>query len=347
MNRSRIEWCDHTWNPITGCRHGCPYCYARRMSARFSGDVRMNLMAKGDYSITPSADGAGTVYELDAPMRNGTGHTLAYPFGFEPTFHRYRLGIPGELKMGNNIFVGAISDMFGEWVPDRWLDDMFSACMQHPIHNYLFLTKHPQRYGEYRVPDGENMWYGTTVTKADEVGRAACLPEGRRKFVSIEPLMGDIVPEGSSPMFRSVDWVIIGAETGRGKGKTAPQPEWVRKIVSEADKNGLPVFMKGSLLPVVGEGDMRRDFPGQLQHPRISPKMEKKLYGTCAVCKARLKKSVMVTLLARSMRGEQPKQFGFMCRGCFRGFCGGLGLDVPELAGMEGGIAAAKSGGSA
>ena len=57
MNRSRIEWCDHTWNPISGCRHGCTYCYARRMAARFSGDIRLNLMAKGDYSIVPAADG--------------------------------------------------------------------------------------------------------------------------------------------------------------------------------------------------------------------------------------------------------------------------------------------------
>ena len=29
MNRSKIEWCDHTWNPVTGCNHNCSYCYAR------------------------------------------------------------------------------------------------------------------------------------------------------------------------------------------------------------------------------------------------------------------------------------------------------------------------------
>lgn len=46
MNKSKIEWCDHTWNPITGCRHNCEYCYARRMTARFAGDVRLNKMAK-------------------------------------------------------------------------------------------------------------------------------------------------------------------------------------------------------------------------------------------------------------------------------------------------------------
>src|SRR6188472_854495 len=24
-----IEWADWSWNPVTGCLHGCPYCYAR------------------------------------------------------------------------------------------------------------------------------------------------------------------------------------------------------------------------------------------------------------------------------------------------------------------------------
>ena len=36
MNETKIEWCDMSWNPITGCLHGCNYCYARRMAKRFS-----------------------------------------------------------------------------------------------------------------------------------------------------------------------------------------------------------------------------------------------------------------------------------------------------------------------
>lgn len=35
MNKTKIEWCDYTWNPITGCENGCEYCYARRIYARF------------------------------------------------------------------------------------------------------------------------------------------------------------------------------------------------------------------------------------------------------------------------------------------------------------------------
>lgn len=37
LNNSKIEWTDFTWNPVTGCLNGCPYCYARKISMRFNG----------------------------------------------------------------------------------------------------------------------------------------------------------------------------------------------------------------------------------------------------------------------------------------------------------------------
>lgn len=332
MNRSKIEWCDHTWNPITGCRHECPYCYARTMTARFAGDVRLNKMAKADYQLVNAEDGSEAVYYLEKPMLNETEKALVYPFGFEPTYHRYRMDTLDKLKMGNNIFVGAMADVFGAWVPDSWLDEIFEACMRHPIHNYLFLTKNPERYLQYGVPEGrENFWYGTTVTRRAELKRIENLPNRARKFVSLEPILEDVHFD-SYWAYGEVGWIIIGAETGRNRKKVVPHLEWIGDILSAADATGVPVFMKNSLIPVVGEENMRRDFPKQLQHSEISPKMKKKLYDTCAECKAHLKKSDMITLLARSKRGEQPKQFGFMCKDCFKQFCKNLGLDIPELA---------------
>ena len=29
-DKKKIDWCASTWNPVTGCLHGCEYCYARR-----------------------------------------------------------------------------------------------------------------------------------------------------------------------------------------------------------------------------------------------------------------------------------------------------------------------------
>lgn len=331
MNRSKIEWCDHTWNPITGCRHGCTYCYARTMTSRFAGDVRLNKMAKADYQLVDAADGSEAVYRLEKPMMNETGNALVYPFGFEPTYHRYRMDTLDKLKMGNNIFVGAMADVFGAWVPEEWIRDIIGVCENRPQHNYMFLTKNPKRYNEVGVPLVSNMWYGTSITRESEMRRIKYLPLHKNTFISFEPLLEDVFPELYGYILKRLGWIIIGAQTGRRKDKVVPDTEWINKLVRQADIAKIPVFMKDSLIPIVGEHGMRREFPEQLQHSTMSPKMEAKTYDICAECKVRLKKRDMVTLLARSRRGEQPKQFGFMCRECFKKFCGGLGLDIPLL----------------
>lgn len=332
MNRSKIEWCDYTWNPITGCRHNCYYCYARKMTARFAGNVRLNMMAKEDYYTQESKDGSGPVFILEKPMLNETGHVLAYPFGFEPTFHRYRLNTLDKLKMGSNIFVGAMADMFGAWVPDEWIRAAIESCIARPQHNYLFLTKNPERYLLYGVPTGlENMWYGTSITRKADMCRLDGLPTYCKVFISMEPILEDLNPKENWLLFEITDWIIIGAETGRNKGKTVPELDWIEKIVTQAYRAGVPVFMKDSLIPIVGEENMLRDIPLELQKKRLSKKMERKLYGNCASCKTNKRKSDMIAMLARAKRGEMPKQLGFLCKDCFEIICKQLALDMPDL----------------
>ena len=36
LHKTKIEWATHTFNPVTGCLHGCEYCYARRLVSRFA-----------------------------------------------------------------------------------------------------------------------------------------------------------------------------------------------------------------------------------------------------------------------------------------------------------------------
>ena len=84
MNKSGIEWCDHTWNPITGCRHGCSYCYADKMSLRFCGNMKRNMVQTDQYRME------GDLFVLDEPFMNEDGKPVIYPFGFEPTLHIYR-----------------------------------------------------------------------------------------------------------------------------------------------------------------------------------------------------------------------------------------------------------------
>ena len=56
-NKTKIDWCDATWNPVTGCLHGCEYCYARRIAERF-GSHGKNL-------IDPVGDSLTCVSEAD------------------------------------------------------------------------------------------------------------------------------------------------------------------------------------------------------------------------------------------------------------------------------------------
>lgn len=248
MNKTKIEWCDSTWNPVTGCLHGCEYCYARRIAQRFSG-----------------LDGVSSDGLLELSRRRDH----AFPAGFMPTFHKYRLDEPQKAKKPQDIFVCSMADLFGAWVPERWIRQVFEACEAAPQHRYLFLTKNPGRYAELIrkgiLPSSDRYWYGATFDHSNWADEKAghdpgdfYFPEmhGRNTFISFEPLLCDF-NIGST----NAKWFIIGAETGNRKNKAVPKSEWVEHIAEFGSKNEIAVFMKDSLLPIVGEENMKREFP--------------------------------------------------------------------------------------
>ena len=77
--------------------------------------------------------------------------------------------------------------------------------------------------------------------------------------MSIEPLLSSISPL----TITDVKWVIIGAETGNRQDKVVPKKSWIDNIVEGSPGNYIPIFMKDSLIPIVGEENMRRQFPWQ------------------------------------------------------------------------------------
>lgn len=44
MNKTKIDWADMTWNPVTGCLHGCEYCYARKIAERFKSKSNFTVV---------------------------------------------------------------------------------------------------------------------------------------------------------------------------------------------------------------------------------------------------------------------------------------------------------------
>lgn len=276
MNDTRIGWCDNSWNPVTGCLHECKYCYARKQANRFAGC----MADKTKYKCLLSRTETNSIIELKekAYKRTKEGKIVVapYPFGFAPTFHKYRLDEPQKLTKPRTIFVGSMTDLFGEWVPYKWIDAVIDACREAPQHRYLFLTKNPKRYAELdggrnmRLPPKNNMWYGATTTNSLQLSEAiksfGSLSSNAKTFLSVEPILEDIsqCEEWSKAIYyKYVDWVIIGAETGNRRDKVVPRKEWIDNIVDDCDYNDIPVFMKDSLIPIVGEENMRREFPWQ------------------------------------------------------------------------------------
>lgn len=328
MHRSKIEWVDDTWNPITGCLERCRYCYARKRSGRFSGDIRKNMNS-------PLYEKEKVLQVLDGPFMSETGGILNYPFGFVPTYHQHRLDYPSQRKNCCNILIGEMGETFGDWIPDEILIKIFGSCLKQDIHNYLFLTRFPRRYQELYskgiLPIGKNYWYGSTVTCNEDP--IPSLPPAVNTFVCIEPMLEAItMPSDGS---RIADWIIIGAETGPGKYKVIPKKQWIEDIVKYADRTGIPVFMKSSLLNVMAPGELRQDFPELLTKKEISPLERARREVDCTICGMHGQKKDMVVLAARSRRGEMPKQLCHVCQDCFRQFCNSYNIKIPELEGLK------------
>jgi protein gp37 len=110
---TKIEWCDSTWNPISGCTpisEGCQHCYASAMVKRF-----------------PNLHGG-----------------LAIPFSM-PLIHRDRLEAPLHWRKPRRIFVGSMTDMFHEDVKTEWIVSVLKVIAACPQHIFLFLSKRPER----------------------------------------------------------------------------------------------------------------------------------------------------------------------------------------------------------
>ena len=254
MNKTAIEWLDggYTWNPVTGCLHGCEYCYANGIAKRFGTLKKIEFDTLPD-TIKEIDLGQKSIWEISKKLEGEI-----YPYDFTPTFHRYRLNKPQTVKKPKNVFVCSMADLFGNWIPDEWIQEVFKACEAATQHRYLFLTKNPNRYielvGKGILPDARNYWYGSSTVYAD-------IPyfysNNHNVFTSIEPIQSEF--NRGFPIIES-NWVIIGAETGNRKGKVIPKREWIENIVNACRDSKVPVFLKNNLASVWGE-PLIQEFP--------------------------------------------------------------------------------------
>lgn len=138
---------------------------------------------------------------------------------------------------------------------------VINIVKSRPQHQFFFLTKAPENYQKWGAwPD--NAWLGATVNYAVPMGMALTYfaeTEAKNKWLSIEPLMGEI----KIGNLQGVDWVVIGGWSGRSK--IQPKIEWIRRIVESCDRSGIPIFLKNNLLPLIDpmevEDSLRHELP--------------------------------------------------------------------------------------
>ncbi len=217
-----ISWAQWSWNPVTGCLHGCDYCYAREIAT-------------------------------------SDRYRQAYPVGFTPLFHPERLDAPINTRVPagyrddpswRRVFVCSMADLYGRWVPDEWVAQVHAAMLRSPEWQYITLTKFPTRYVGLDMPAGA--WVGTTV---DEQKRVRIAEDAFRqidgvavKWLSLEPLR-ERLEFADLSMF---DWVVIGAQTPTVQ-PSGPVPmiqpdwRWVLDITQQAREAGCRIHWKPNL----------------------------------------------------------------------------------------------------
>ena len=218
MGTTRIEWCDKSWNIITGCSpvsEGCENCYARRMAHRLKGRFG---------------------YPKDDPFR--------------VTFHPDRLEEPLHWKKASRIFVCSMGDLFHEQVKTIWIEKIFKSMVSANWHKYLILTKRPSQAIKIdgwikNLSDNIDLVFGISIENqptADERIPILCQIPAAIKFVSVEPMLENIHIYRGWFGLNGINWVICGAETGP---KARPMnPDWARDLFHQCRTARIPFFFK-------------------------------------------------------------------------------------------------------
>ena len=257
---SKIEWCDHTFNPWIGCTRispACDHCYAARIDHRFGG---------GHW-------GAG------APRKRTSASNWKKPLQWnrraEAEGVRYR------------VFCASLADVFDNEIPIHWLVDLLGLIRHTPNLDWLLLTKRVGNSGRRlnqaadlarktatHEPlmrwieawiDGDdvpnNVWLGATVVNQDEADRD--VPKllntpAAVRFLSIEPMLGPIdlhltvaapLWAGDGPNARAFNsyrlglhWIIAGGESGPQARPS--HPDWFRSLRDQCVNAEVPFLFK-------------------------------------------------------------------------------------------------------
>lgn len=213
QDTDNIEWAMHSWNPVTGCKHDCSYCYARDIAIRYY-----------PHKFVPALLPERLAAPANTPLPSEAVSNIAY----------------------RNVFTCSMADLFGKWVPSEWIEAVLQQVRANPQWNFLFLTKFPIRLAEFTFPD--NAWLGTSVdaqARIPNAERAFARVQGGVKWLSCEPMLERL----TFTRLDLFDWVVIGgASRSTQTPEFRPPREWVEHLEGQAAQAGCKVYEKTNLL---------------------------------------------------------------------------------------------------
>lgn len=274
MKNTEISWCDHTFNPWTGCAKvspGCLNCYAEGWAKR-SGIVKWG----GPRRRT-------TASNWNEPRKWNRDAQAALAAHSDECAKDMSYGQHVKPPARPRVFCASLADWLDDEVPVEWLADLLELIAATPDLDWLLLTKRPQNFAARTQAVSQlsgrqasilamqwggwgntppNVWVGTTVEdqqRADERIPALLKIPARVRFLSCEPLLGPVnltviinnglgrdalrVDDASmGDPERHVDWVICGGESG--PGARPMHPDWARSLRDQCAAAGVAFHFK-------------------------------------------------------------------------------------------------------
>jgi protein gp37 len=166
--------------------------------------------------------------------------------GFDFELREHRLEDPLQWRKPSMVFVGSMTDLFYDQVPDDHLAKVFETMARASHHTFQILTKRADRMVDWVgkhvdiVPN--NVWVGVTVENQDYVSRIEKLVEipAKVRFVSFEPLLSEVVVPDY--LMEQIQWAIVGGETGHRARRM--EEAWAIGLRDQCKRNGVPFFFK-------------------------------------------------------------------------------------------------------
>jgi protein gp37 len=237
---NKIEYCDEQQNPFHGCEHGCSFCYARGFGVRHGGNPKQS----GYYDLAQAGmDPFAPAFSPDKLSRldNRLNHT----------------------RKPRRIFLGSMGDLGGEWPYEHYGPDGLShavippanvreavrmLAVEHPEHTFLILTKNPLGLAGIDWP--ENVHVGVSASTPDAAAERIPIllkqVHAGVRWLSLEPMLSNEFNRFCDEL-GTLDWVVIGAQTGPGAPDPRPYVEAAWRIRLWCLDRQVPCFVKDNL----------------------------------------------------------------------------------------------------